>query len=42
MSVFPTHETVKPEDSEFEASLGYTGIPYYSELSNKSPSQNAN
>lgn len=42
MSIIPAHGTLKQEDSEFEASPGYTSIPCHSELSNKSPSQNAN
>lgn len=32
MSIIPAHETVKQEDSGFEASLGYTGIPCHSEF----------
>lgn len=42
VSIIPAHEIVKQEDSEFEASLGYTGFPCHSGLFNKSPSQNAN
>lgn len=32
MSIIPTHETVNQEDLEFEANLGYMGIPVHSGL----------